>query len=198
MSLDSVELLINVEKHFDIYIPDPEAAQIYTLQNFADCVYAKVSTNPSERCKSKVLFYKLRIYFQNKFNIAPHDFYPQKRIGDLIAASALPHTWKMIERDFEVRLPELTAKDLHPEEKNNIKVSIRSLFQKDKSLSHGTIGDLVHWMLAMNHQKFIDVNALCSKRDIEMIIIGIVSESVGIPVDELRLTHRITDDLGID
>jgi hypothetical protein len=53
-------------------------------------------------------------------------------------------------------------------------------------------------MLSTNHQKFLDVNALCSKRDIEMIIIGIVSESVGIPVTELRLTHRITNDLGID
>lgn len=197
MSLDSVELLISVEKHFDIHIPDPEAAKINTLQDFADCVYSKIKINPSEICKSRILFYRLRIYFQNTFGILPTDFYPKKRIGELIPATKLKDTWRMIEQEFDVQLPRLTSEDIDPE-KNSTKIPGLSFFRKDKKLQQDTIGDLVHGMVAMNHQKFIDVNALCSKRDIEMIIIGIVSNSVGIPVNELRLSHSIVNDLGID
>jgi hypothetical protein len=197
MGLDSVALLIDVEKHFDIHIPDPEAAKIYTLQDFADCVYSKVKVNPSEVCKSRVLFYKLRIYFENKLEMSSRDFYPQKQIGELIPATRLKNTWKMIEQDFDVQLPPLASADIDPE-KRSMKIQILSFFRKEKRLSQGTLGDLVHWILAMNHRKFIDVHALCSKRDIEMIIIGIVSDSVGIPVVELRLTHSIVNDLGID
>lgn len=198
MGLDSVELLINVEKHFDIHIPDPEAAKINTLQDFADCVYSKIKINPSEVCKSRVLFYKLRIYFQNKFGILPADFYSKKRIGELIPSEELNDAWKMIAQDFDVQLPQLTSEDIDPGKRSSIKIPGLSFFRKDKRLSQDTIGDLVHWILSMNHQKFIDVNALCSKHDVEMIIIGIVSDSVGIPVNEIRLTHSIVNDLGID
>jgi hypothetical protein len=45
MSLDSVELLIRVEQHFDIAIPDDEAARIITVQDLADCAYARVAAN---------------------------------------------------------------------------------------------------------------------------------------------------------
>ncbi len=198
MGLDSVELLINVEKHFDINIPDPEAAKIYTLQDFADCVYSKVQTNPSQACKSKVLFYRLRIYFQTRFGISRDDFYPQRLIGDLIPSIKLKDTWEMIAHDFDVLLPELTPHDVDPAQKSIKRIFGLSFLRTDKRLSQGSVGDLIHWMLTMNYKKFMNVNALCSKRDIEMIIIGIVSESVGIPVSELRLTHSITNDLGID
>ncbi|AYB32702.1 hypothetical protein [Chryseolinea soli] len=87
MGLDTVELLINMEKRFNISIPDQEAGQIYTVQDFVNCIYAKIS--------------------------------------------------------------------MHPE-------------------------------------KAMDI------REVERIVIHIVSESSGIPVSEIKLTHSITDDLGLD
>ncbi|MBT1688682.1 acyl carrier protein [Dawidia soli] len=48
MGLDSVELVIRVEKYFDIAIPDKEAAEIVTVQDFADCVYTKVTLNKGD------------------------------------------------------------------------------------------------------------------------------------------------------
>jgi acyl carrier protein len=87
MGLDTVELIINMEKHFDISIPDQQAGQINTVQDFVDCVYAKISTRP---------------------------------------------------------------------------------------------------------EKGMDI------KEVERIVIRIVSESCGIPVNEIKLTHSITDDLGLD
>ena len=198
MGLDSVELLINVEKHFDMSIPDPEAAKISTLQDFADCVYQKVKINPTEVCKSSVLFYKLRIYFHTQFGISKQAIYPEQRISELIATSDLHKVWRSIEQDFNLRLPELTSFDLNPE-KVNMKILGVEIFRRRKTLtSDTTMRDLIQWILALNHAKFIDVNNLCSKHDIESIIIGMVSESVGIPVNELRLKQSIINDLGID
>jgi acyl carrier protein len=52
MGLDSVEILVRVEKYFGISIPDREAEKILTVQEFADCVFTKVTVNPTEKCKS--------------------------------------------------------------------------------------------------------------------------------------------------
>ncbi|SHH72945.1 acyl carrier protein [Chryseolinea serpens] len=48
MSLDTVELIINMEKHFNIAIPDQEAGQIYTVQDIVNCVYSKISARPEK------------------------------------------------------------------------------------------------------------------------------------------------------
>lgn len=48
MGLDSVELVIRAEKYFDIAIPDQEAAEIVTVQDFVDCVYTKVTLNKGD------------------------------------------------------------------------------------------------------------------------------------------------------
>jgi len=48
MGLDTVELIINIEKHFAISIPDLEAGQIYTVQDIVDCVYSKISAHPEK------------------------------------------------------------------------------------------------------------------------------------------------------
>ena len=66
MGLDSVEILVRVEEYFGISIPNGEAQKILTVQEFADCVFAKVTINPTEKCKSQMLFYKLRRYFIDK------------------------------------------------------------------------------------------------------------------------------------
>lgn len=38
MGLDSVELVMEIEKYFDIRIPDPDAEKIPTVQNMVDAV----------------------------------------------------------------------------------------------------------------------------------------------------------------
>lgn len=38
MGPDSVELIMEVEKHFSISIPDPEAEKAYTVGKLVDCV----------------------------------------------------------------------------------------------------------------------------------------------------------------
>ena len=197
MGLDSVELLIRVEEHFDIAIPDKEAAQIETVQELADCVYAKVLTDSTVKCRSQILFYKLRNYFVDTSGRRKDELTPDMNVSDLITKD-LKETWVDIERHLKIDLPELSEMDLNPEKEKSVNIFGIKLWTRKSPVTIGTLGDLVHWSLAKNHEKLIDPLHLFDKRDVEKIIIGIVSESSGIPVNEIKLEHRICYDLGID
>src|SRR5688572_27660604 len=100
MGLDSVEILVRVEEYFGISIPNGEAQKILTVQEFADCVFAKVTINPTEKCKSQMLFYKLRRYFIDKIGPGKEQVRIDSKIGDLITGD-LKTTWTEIEKHLK-------------------------------------------------------------------------------------------------
>lgn len=198
MGLDSVTLVVDVENHFDISIPNREAETIYTVQDFADCVFNKVIVNPNQKCKSQVLFYRFRIYFMDKLNVDRREFIPDRKLKDIFQTNALRNTWKEMEKDLGLKLPTLSKLDFDPTKEKEIKILGLRFWTRKTSVTEGRIQDLVNWTLSLNHDKFINPKNLCDKADVERIIIRIISESMGIPVDEVKLRHSITNDLGID
>lgn len=84
MGLDSILLIQRIETHFGISIPNREAESIITVRDLADCVFAKVELNPNEKCKSQMLFYKLRNYFILKFGLTRDEIKPGSIIKVLI------------------------------------------------------------------------------------------------------------------
>jgi acyl carrier protein len=197
MGLDSVEILVRVEEYFGISIPDREAEKILTVQDFADCVFTKVTVNPTERCKSQMLFYKFRTYFTDKQGISRDQVRPDAKIKDLITGD-LKTTWTEIEKYFKLDLPTLSDLDINPTKEKEIKILGVKVWSRKSPVTIGTIGDLVNWTLAKNYDTLIDPKTLFDKADVEKVIIGIISDSMAIPVDEIELKHRISYDLGVD
>lgn len=197
MGLDSVEILVRVEKYFDISVPDSEAEEIATVQNFADCVFAKVTINPTEKCKSQMLFYKLRTYFVDKKEFNKGHIRPDSKIKELITGD-LQTTWDDIEKYLKLSLPALSDLDINPKKEREVRVLGLKIWTRKSPVTIGTISDLVNWILAKNYDTLINPKFLFDKADVEKIIIGIISDSMGIPVDEIKLEHTITSDLGID
>lgn len=197
MGLDSVEILVRVEEYFGISIPDREAEKILTVQDFADCVFTKVTVNPTEKCKSQMLFYKLRTYFTDKLRLNKELIRPDSKIRDLIAGD-LKTTWTEIEKYLKLDLPTLSDLDIRPTKEKEIKILGVKVWTRKSPVTIGTIGDLVNWTLAKNYDTLIDPKALFDKADVEKVIIGIISDSMAIPVDEIKLKHRISYDLGVD
>jgi acyl carrier protein len=76
MGLDSVEILMKVEDTFRIKIPDQEAEQILTVGDFHNTVWRHLSGKHSDKCKSQLLFYKLRKSFADTFNFSPQQLTP--------------------------------------------------------------------------------------------------------------------------
>ena len=197
MGLDSVELVVRVEEYFGISIPDREAEKILTVQDFADCVYAKVTLNPTEKCKSQMLFYKFRAYFIDKHGDSKGEISTRTKIKDLITGD-LKTTWTEIEKYLQLDLPTLSDLDLYPTKEKDVKILGVKVWTRKSPVTIGTIADLVNWTLAQNYNTLIDPKFLFDKHDVEKVIIGIISESQGIPVDEIRLEHKISYDLGVD
>jgi hypothetical protein len=197
MGLDSVEILVRVEEYFGVSIPNREAEKILTVQDFADCVFAKVTVNPTEKCKSQMLFYKLKTFFIDKQGLSKEQVRPDSKIRDLITGD-LKTTWTKIEEHLKLDLPTLSDLDINPTKDKEIKILGLKVWTRKSPVTIGTIGDLVNWTLAKNYDTLIDSKALFDKADVEKVIIGIISDSMAIPVDEIKLEHRITYDLGID
>jgi acyl carrier protein len=47
MGLDTVDLVVTIEKTFHISIPNPEAAQISTIGDIHECVWKHLSAKPA-------------------------------------------------------------------------------------------------------------------------------------------------------
>lgn len=56
MGMDTVYLIMEVEKHFGIAIPDNKASQIVTVQDLVNCVAKLTNQCSNERIERDVLF----------------------------------------------------------------------------------------------------------------------------------------------
>jgi len=197
MGLDSVELLMSVEDKFGIRIEDSEAEKIYTVQNFVDCVYSKIITNPNEKCLTQIVFYRIRKAFRN-LNLTEQKIKPETKITELLTQSELKENWHLLKTEIGLDLPKLVALDFNPELGSHVKIFGIKTIKRTTPVSSGTMRELVDWTIALNQEKLIDIEKITDKYEVERIVIGIINRNLGIPISEIKLEHSITNDLGID
>ncbi|AZQ44183.1 acyl carrier protein [Nonlabens ponticola] len=197
MGLDSVELLMSVEDKFGIRIEDSEAEKIYTVQNFVDCVYSKIITNPNEKCLTQIVFYRIRKAFRN-LNLTEKEIKPETKISELLTQTELKENWHLLKTEIGLDLPELVALDFNPELGSHVKIFGIKTIKRTTPVSSGTLRELVDWTIALNQEKLIDIEKITDKYVVERIVIGIINKNLGIPISEIKLEHSITNDLGID
>ncbi|MCU7549986.1 hypothetical protein OCK74_12710 [Chitinophagaceae bacterium LB-8] len=107
MGLDSVEILMKVEDTFDIKIPDREAEQILTVGDFHDAVWRHLSGRYSDKCKSQILFYKLRRSFADNFGFSPPNFKLDTSPEDLFPKEKRRHVYYSFADTTNLKLPDL-------------------------------------------------------------------------------------------
>jgi acyl carrier protein len=197
MGLDSVELLMSVEDKFGISIEDSEAENIATVQHLADTVYSKIIVNPTDKCLTQILFYQIRKAFQN-LNLTESEIMPKSKISDLLTKSELKTNWNRLEKEIELKLPELVAMDFNPKLDSHVKIFGIKTIKRNTPVTKGTVRELIDWTISLNFEKTIDIQKITDKYEVERIIAGIISENMGIPISEIELKHTITNDLGID
>jgi acyl carrier protein len=84
MGLDSVELVMKVEKHFDISIPDEDAAELYTVGALHEYVYAALQgRSPGQKGYAQV-FDEIRSLVVEQLGVDPRLVQPESHfINDL-------------------------------------------------------------------------------------------------------------------
>ncbi len=199
MGLDSVELVMEVEKYFGIDIPDAEAEAVRTVDDFAQCAARYISINKGQKCKSQMLFYVLRDYIAEVLNFPKERFMPSTLIGEVFPLENRKEQWTKMSDDLGLEIPTLSKRDLDPDiHYNNSFLFALFNVPEREDVSGKTIRDLTDWILTLNHERFIDAGNIASIQDIERVIIYFISEKCGIDVDSIQIHHKIANDLGID
>ncbi len=111
MGLDSVELLVTVEEAFGISFTDPEAEKIATVGDLYKGVWSKIKDREqieNNKCKSAVLFYKFRNYFETEFDSKRKEIVPNSLLKNILPEVDIKTKWAKIEDGLELELPNLT------------------------------------------------------------------------------------------
>jgi acyl carrier protein len=107
MGLDSVEMLVNVEKAFGITISNFEAEKITTVGDIHAIVWRSVQGRQSMRCKSQQLYYKLRFTLINKFKVAKDEVVLSASLNDIFPQTNRRLLYRSLEKELQLKLPEL-------------------------------------------------------------------------------------------
>ncbi|GAA3789995.1 hypothetical protein GCM10022271_22890 [Corallibacter vietnamensis] len=197
MGLDSVELVMSIEDKFGIRIENSEAENIYTVQDFADIVFSRILKNPTDKCLSQIVFYKIRKALRS-LTSAEKEIRPNMMISELFSQSELKEKWSQLRTEVGLELPDLVGLDFNPELGTHVKIFGIKTIKRTTPVSKGTLRQLVDWTISLNRDKLIDIEKISSKYEVERIIIGIINKNMGIPISEIKMEHSITNDLGID
>ncbi len=197
MGLDSVELLMDVEDHFEITITDSEAEKIVTVNDFVECVYQKVEIKPSNRCLSQIIFYRLKTCFLKK-NIPKENIHPSKKMITFLDQNSIKEDWSQLSKETRFKLPELVRLDHDQHASENVKFMGIKVYGRKKPLTQSTLKNLVDWVIALNYKELVNIHEISNRYELERMMIGLISENIGIPVNEISLNHAIVEDLGVD
>lgn len=108
MGLDSIEILMEVEDTFGIKIPDREAEQILTVGDFHNAVWRHLEGRYSDKCKSQMLFYKLRLSFSDSFGFSPPHFKLETSPEELFPKDKRRQVYYNFGQTINLKLPDLT------------------------------------------------------------------------------------------
>lgn len=195
MGLDSIELIMEVEKHFSISIPDREAEKAYSVGKLVDCVANILAIKTYDFGLREKTFSLIKTELQNE----------RKDFGDFSISSKVTDNLHIqdksliqaIESKLNLKLPGIYFKS---ENSNKILGNVKRLFTMIDDIDFNKIT----W------KKFIDItlaknlnsNALTleykSKYEIYIAIMRITADKIGVNYSEIGIEKIFTDDLGID
>ncbi|ANP44485.1 hypothetical protein [Candidatus Viadribacter manganicus] len=107
--LDSVELLIAIERAFNIKIPDQDAATASTMGDLHDIVASKLEDTGGEKCRTSMAFYRVRRAL--KMVLGEVDIRPDTSLSAIWGRSP-KLLWAQAQRHCELRLPPLSQTNI--------------------------------------------------------------------------------------
>ena len=195
MGLDSIELVMEIEKYFGIRIPDSEAENIYTIQKMVDSVAVHLKiTNESMELRDKVL-YKLSQAFQ-ELGWATTEI-ELTHLASAYIPSNDKKVWSKLQNSLSLSIPEI---EIVRKGSNKISDKLKTLINWTPSYEWDqiTIEQFVAAICSNNYDELIDRNNIVTKYEIYIAIAGITVDKIGVDYYEIAPDKSFTTDLGID
>jgi len=195
MGLDSVELVMAVEKHFSISIPDREAEKAYTVGKLVDCVANILGVSLydfSLREKTFALLKNELLHLKDDTN----DFLINSKVMDNLDIQNKSLVTEL-ENRINLKLPGIYFK---PENDQGILGKVKGWFTFTDEINFKEISwkKFIDITIAKNLEKAISPDAYRSKYEIYLAIIRITVDKTGVDYEEIGLEKSFTDDLGVD
>jgi acyl carrier protein len=205
MSLDTVDLIFEIETYFHITIPDTDAEQVRTVGDLAGVVSRKLAYGgtAAESRTFYIVFSTVRRELQAVLRLAKRPN-ADELLGEYLAAAdeALDQPFlNYLAAQTGWLVPRLRA--IRPVESS---WKFRILGRKPArwpDWTQNTLADLAGWIMSHNYRSFFPEENFANRfvgnaYDISRAVTGIVAEKSGVEVWEIQLQDSITDDLGMD
>src|SRR5262249_19976877 len=98
MGLESVELVISIEEHFEISIPDAAAEKMTAVGALVDYVHALFSAEERVKCNSAHAFYELRRALVEILQVPRKEIRPARKIIDVFPRDKRHLVWKQLSK----------------------------------------------------------------------------------------------------
>ena len=195
MGLDSVELIMKVEKYFEIRIPDVEAEKIYTIQHMVEAIARQLNIESEDMQLRDKIFSNvsscLRIITKTDKKLLLTD-----KIANYLSAGD-KEKWNEFENLLKLEIP---RPDSYNPYINKLSDKLRKLISwtpnynwQEVSLEH-----FVDAVCAANYQILLNANSIKSKYEIYIGVISITVDKIGVDYFEISPEKSFTSDLGID
>ncbi len=193
MGLDTVELIVSLERYFNVEIADAIAESIYTVGDVAEWFSQQLGVAGQRQSAVRAAV------AEQLLSEAPPSSDETTPLPQLVPdASALKAYQYALRNRYGLVLPPLTLP-------SSVIVSASSLWERltgqqlprTPHWSTQTLAELIDWTVAFNYEKLLKM-PLCSQYEVEQAVIGITSDKSGVPIEEIRLDSTFTNDLGMD
>lgn len=195
MGLDSVELVMEIEKHFSISIPDPAAEKAYSVGKMVDCVATILGIKSYDFCLREKTFSSFKTEL---FNITKDlkEFSINSKVTDNVDIQNRSLILEL-EKKLNLKLPGINFKS---ENTNKILGKMKDWFAvtDDIDFKRITWKKFIDITLAKNLERTILPTEYRSKYEIYIAIMRIIVDKIGVDYSEIGIEKSFTDDLGVD
>lgn len=107
MGLDSVELIMEFEKVFEMQIPDQEAEKLRTVGDVHNYIWHRLENWHSNKCNSQILSYKLRMHCIEQFGVPKSSFQTVNNMNNLFPKEERRKTYFEVAKSMYLKFPSL-------------------------------------------------------------------------------------------
>ncbi len=190
MGLDSVELLMEFEKHFNIEISDKDASEINTVQEMVECISKYLNISDQGESLKDTIFKKIKAVFHD-YKYADSTFSYSDKIFTFLSINE-EESWLKI--SVEINIPFFIPIPKNDRFSKIFKNRFERLHTDTNSI---TVEQFTTAICAQNHEKLIDKENIKSKFEILISVIGITTDKLGINIFDIHPSKNFINDLGM-
>lgn len=195
MGLDSVELLVEFEKFFNIEVPDLEASKIYTIEDMVNTIAIHLGIDSEELDLQERVFLVFASTLKRLKQIA-NTIELSDKISDYLEPEE-PQFILTLTDQIKLEAP-MTKAYLRPHQSILNRFKMLAIWQPDYDWYTLTVQNYIDAICAKNYKVLLKRDELKTKYEIYIGIAGITSDTTGVDFFEIMPEKSFTKDLGID